>query len=216
MNKSSLTILTTVVLSLSGVGAESINLFNTGVDSFGVPLPDNSIDPHYSITFPTAAPGIVAAASGGWPIPPWLGDNTTSAWVTPATDTRGPHDKVYHYTTTFDLTGMDPSSAFISGQWAGDDGGVGGLSDIILNGNSTLQFPEHFISWTSFSLNSGFISGINTLSFQIKNYGGGPTGIRVEMRGKANGVPEAGSAMVLLGISLMGIETLRRRVIRES
>ena len=48
--------------------------------------------------------------------------------LNPPTDPGGD----YVYRTTFDLTGFDPNSAVLTGQWAVDDTGV-----LKLNGDST-------------------------------------------------------------------------------
>jgi hypothetical protein len=206
MPRSLVFLIATVLMALPNANAAIINLFNTGVNAVGAPLTDNAIDPHYAITYingATTASAYVATAAGGYPIGPWLGDNTTSAWITPAIDTNGGTNWVYRYTTTFDLTGLNPLTAVISGRWAGDDGG--GASNIFLNGVATGQPVAGFTSWTNFTLNSGFIAGVNTLSFQVQNSGGGPTGVRVEMSGTAtaNAVPDGGSVLLLLGLLLV-------------
>ena len=53
-------------------------------------------------------------------------------------------------------------TASISGYWAVDDVGI----DILLNGVSTgLTTPAGFFALNPFTLNSGFVSGVNTLDF---------------------------------------------------
>ena len=89
-------------------------LFNTGVDGTGTPLADDtSPDPHYTLDVrPWRHPGYAGSHRGAaddFPIPPYLGDNTTSAWIGPnnahdLTSPAGPYD----YRTTFDLTGFNP------------------------------------------------------------------------------------------------------------
>jgi hypothetical protein len=167
-------------------------LFNTGVDAGGVALTDNAIDPHYSLVAPSLVVGdaIVATSAGMFPIPPWLGDSPTSAWITPAADTNGPGNvdgsASYFYRTTFDLAGMNASGAVIVGRWASDNGGL----DIRLNGTSTgFTNPAQFAAYTPFTLSASaghpFIAGLNTLDFVVNNGAGemnpfGPTGVRVE------------------------------------
>jgi len=201
-----------VAFAVPAANAATITtLYNTGVDALGNPLAEDAVDSHYTVTGGTQGPQAYATTSAnGWPVAPfgpWLGDNTSSTWLTPTLDSNADFGAVYTFTTTFDLTGLDPLTAVINGMWAGDDGF--GLSDIILNGVPTGQLSGGFTSWTPFSLTSGFVPGINTLSFQVENSGGGPTGVRVEMRGSA--VPDGGTTVALFGLGLMGVATLRRR-----
>lgn len=72
-------------LSLN-VSAAIPSLFNTGVDASMTPLPDGTIgDPHYSLV---SVPGgttdiLVRTSAGGYPIPPYFGDDSSSAWIGP-------------------------------------------------------------------------------------------------------------------------------------
>jgi hypothetical protein len=151
----------------------------------------------------------VRQAVGGFPIPPYLGDNSLSAWIGPFNDTQlnGPGG-TYDYQTTFDLTGLDPATAILTGQWAADDQGL----DVLINGVSTGNTAAGFSSWSSFSISSGFVAGLNTLDFLVSN-NSGPTGLRVEVSGTANasGTPEPAS-IALMGAGLIGLSALRRRM----
>lgn len=167
-------------------------LFNTGVDAAGTPQADDASEMHYTLAWASAVAGTptVATSSGGFPIGPWLGDNSVSAWIAPSPTTDGPNATSgaanYFYQTHFDLTGRDPTTAVIEGQWATDNGGI----DILINGVSTGQSnPSGFASWTPFRIAHGFLPGVNTLTFMVNNGAGeatasGPTGLRVEMRGR--------------------------------
>ena len=140
-----------------------------------------------------------------------VADSGASAWITPSTDTNGVWNGTYTYTTTFDLTGIDLTTALIAGRISTDDQ----LTGITINGNAA-AIPAALTSysyWTNFSVTSGFVAGINTLSFSVLNNGGGPTGLRVEYTGNnfAAAVPEPTSyALALAGVATAFL-VLRRR-----
>ena len=204
--------------------AATITLFNTGVDSAGVPLPNGSLESHYSlVSVPSGGTtGIkVLTSVGGFPVGPWIGDNSTSAWIGPNTSQANGLGGLYDYQTTFSLTGLDASTASIIGQWSSDNAGV----QIFLNGvdigpvgnpygtSSNYSFQQ----WATFSINSGFVSGLNKLDFFVTNGNGsedtfGPTGLRVEMTGMASAVPEPSTwAMMILGFLGVGFMAYHRK-----
>ena len=198
------------ITTLPAPGRPIPGLYNTGVDNAGRPLQDDNVDPHYRLTF-GGSTAYVATDVGGFPIPPWLGSNSMSAWISPATDTIGLSDGVgtynYRYETTFDLTGFFAASARIAGRWATDNGGV----DILINGVSTGQSnTNQFASWTPFTITSGFVAGTNRLTFVVNNGGTGgvpgtdPTGLRVELWGEGALQCTAARTAPSLGIHRQG------------
>ncbi|MCE9565046.1 MAG: cadherin-like domain-containing protein [Planctomycetes bacterium] len=158
-----------------------ITLFSTGVTSGGGLLADNQNDPHYELISNSGAslmPGATRTLTAdGFPIGPWIGNGSDSRWIVPAaTDDDGNAAAgSFDYRTTFDLTGIDPSTVTISGLWAADDDAT-----ISLNGVDTgvSVSAGGFQSLTTFSLATGFRVGMNTLDFLVHN-SGGPTGLRV-------------------------------------
>lgn len=185
-------------------------LYNTGVNASGAVLPDGTVgDPHYAlISVPggsTTETRIITSASG-FPIPPYIGDNTLSRWIGPnnSSDIDGPAGR-YVFRTTFDLTGLDYTTASIVGGWSTDNDGL----DILINGISlgyTTSFTQFQTGFSAFAVNSGFVAGINTLDFVVNN-GGGPIGLRVEMSGTA--VPAPGS-LALAALALLGLGAAAR------
>ncbi len=200
---------------LSPVAAEAVpitGLFNTGVDASGAPLANNATELHYSlVSVPSGSTGLrVATSANAFPIPPWLGDNSTSAWIGPtgATDLNGPVG-TYDYRTTFSLSALDAPHASIAGQWAVDNAGI----DILLNGKSTGATANDFQSFYNFSITGGFIGGTNTLDFIVNNAPpasqSNPTGLRTQLVGVIP-ITEPAS-MASLATGLLGAGLLRRK-----
>ncbi|HMJ65913.1 MAG TPA: hypothetical protein VK615_11235, partial [Candidatus Binatia bacterium] len=179
------------ITTLPAVGRPIPGLFNTGVNAAGTPLADNVRDPHYSMVA-VATDAYAATSAGGSPIPPWLGDSTVSAWISPSLTTLAPSDGSgnfnYRYETTFDLTGFNIATARLAGRWASDNRGL----DILINGTSTAQSSTSFDAWTRFQITNGFVPGTNRLTFIVNNglpgapQGSDPTGLRVELLGMAS------------------------------
>ncbi|MBM3883671.1 MAG: immunoglobulin domain-containing protein [Verrucomicrobia bacterium] len=164
-------------------------LFNTGVDDNGALLPNATVDPHYRLieSADAAYPGPDSfTLEPGWPVAPagpWVADGPASRWIGPrARQSTGNAPGNYTYRTTFDLTGYDPTKARIAGQWTSDNAGL----DIVLNGVS-LGFSQagNFGALSDFTIEFGFVAGVNTLDFVINNAGDAvnPAGLRVQMIG---------------------------------
>jgi hypothetical protein len=156
----------------------------------------------------------------GFPIGPWISNSATSKWIAPRSDAgNGNADGNYTYRTTFDLTGLNPTSATITGWWATDNAGL----DILINGKSTgisVPFSDgsgySFQSQHAFTITEGFAPGINTLDFVVNNFPNSgninPTGLRVELAGaaEAGSVPEP-CTLLLIGSGLIGLAATRKR-----
>jgi hypothetical protein len=156
--------------------AASITLFNTGVDAIGTPLSGGSSDPHWTIisgpgiTTPQAAVVLSDQLAGTYaqdPNSPWIWANASGAAG------RG---SPYDFRLTFDLTGLNPSTATISGSWGVDNDG-----SILLNGSTPMgsgaltlgggDVGSNYSTFHSFSITGGFVSGINTLDFLATDLG---------------------------------------------
>lgn len=170
-------------------------LFDTGVDENGDALDDLSEDPHYQLVENADGPDNTTFVHDSQVFPivdgPWLANSATSKWIAPREDTAEAAGGDYVYRLTFDLTGLDPATAFLRGRWATDNEGV----SLRLNGADTgLTNAAQFGSLTSFTLEEApFISGENTLDFVVNNAGIGPTALRVD--GLSGGaLPSTGEA----------------------
>lgn len=193
--------------------ADDVPVFDTGVDGAGNVLAPGTADPHWSIvqvpagsSFRPPAPAVVA-----WPHPAYLANDPVgrpgSSWIAPSQDTDGFHAPgTYVYRTTFDLTGLDPSTASLAGSFATDNS----VQDVLVNGVSLGvsggSFQGFFVSFTA---TSGFQDGVNTLDVLVLNAGGSanPHGLRVRIDGTADpAVPADTTAPVLSGIADVAFE----------
>jgi hypothetical protein len=162
-------------------------LFNTGVNSAGTVTPGSDI--HYSLAGSTTGSTPTAIAIGTFPpstynsFPNGAGDDNKSAWIGPNTSAFLDKVGTYTYSTQFSLSGLDASTASIQGKWNTDNSGL----KLILNGVDVAATNPGFDrgGFSTFSLSSGFNSGINTLAFVVNNADRGdgadtPTALRVE------------------------------------
>ena len=154
-------------------------LFSTGMDNNGQPLPLNAQDPHYSMTptfgsyvWPTTPP-YVAPAVPGWWAPP---NDNASQWLSPFANWAS-SGGTFSYQISFNLSNCAANSVQIAGRWEADNQG-----QIFLNGNlvpgGVINNPG-FLAFQNFTINSGFVAGLNTIEFRVVNLGS-LTGLRVE------------------------------------
>jgi hypothetical protein len=128
-------------------------LFTTGVDDSGNALPLGSPDLHYTILETNTNPFVLTD------IPPIYVDNSsTSQWIWQNPNGQ-PTNVTRTFRTTFNLTGLDPNTALISGKWAVDNIGVDILINGISTGNSIPFGFSAFDRFTPFSITRDFISG---------------------------------------------------------
>ncbi|HME43739.1 MAG TPA: hypothetical protein VKF36_11680 [Syntrophorhabdales bacterium] len=229
-------VMVSVVVSLCclwAVQAEAApipGLYDTGVNSSNALLSAGATDPHYMLTqsvdpsFPGPNAIVVGPATAGNPTAgypftpngPWMDNASNSQWIAPqeyvytgVPTGNGMSAGAYTYTTTFNLAGLNPATAVITGEWAADDEGL----NILINGNSTgLTYnAEAYGSFQSFTISSGFVSGVNTLAFEVGNIALGPTGLQVDnLSGTASPVREPVS-LLLFGAGLVGMAVIGRR-----
>jgi len=146
----------------------------------------------------------------------WLANNSVSRWMTPTSNGNQSLDPIsngfYTYSIAFDLGKFVPGTASFNGRFASDNT----VTLILLNGTQITQAGlGTFNQWTSFSAGTGFIGGLNTLSFRLLNLAqanGNPSGLRVEILSSAyEPVPEPASwTMMIAGFGMVGT-ILRRR-----
>jgi len=175
-------------------------------------ITDNFFNPPYQLTSVPGASStqLVAVTQPGTGVPVgWLANNATSRWVTPnnlnaaMTDPDG----TYVYTQTFTLATAAQAREIV-GQWAADNSGL-----LEFNGNAISSVgSSDFGTWTPFTINSGFLTGVNTLTFTVLNSLSGPnqtpSGLRVEFASVT--LPEAHEmtalSLMLGGLLLFGLK----------
>ena len=145
-------------------------------------------DPHWRIELSAdpvfGAPGPAVVQS---PHPAWSSFGHLANWVSVVdAGTTNISAGTYEFETVFDLTGMDPSTAHLSGSFLVDNS----LTDVLLNDESTGVTGAGFTSGTSFSIDGGFVAGENTLTFLVENAPGAdpvenPGGLAVMLTGTA-------------------------------
>jgi hypothetical protein len=188
-------------------------LFSTGVNNSGVAT--SGVDLHWKLNGGSA---YASTLNSVWPIGAWVSDTTLSQWITPSTNAAQSFDMTssgyYDYSLAFNiLATQNPLTASFTGQFAVDDR----VTSITLNGTTLFSGSEgdHDI-WTDFAASSGFVAGLNTLTFTVENIGlsgGNPTGLNVDfLTSNVSAVPEPATwLMMILGFAGIGFLGYRRR-----
>lgn len=190
--------------------AATITVHNTGVDAL-----DTLVSPGGSTAFwqLTAQPSGAGYTLGSNPFRYYNGayspDLTQAAWVSPGANGLAGTSGYYTYSLTIDLTGLDPSTALITGRFSTDNDGSIGL-------NGSALFSTGFANFGSlhpFSISSGFLPGLNTIDVRVNN-GGDPTAFIVVFdsatANPAGAVPDSGSALALTVLGLASILLVAR------
>ncbi len=173
-------------------------LFNTGVDEN-----NNGIDDYFKVNGGDAF--IVSPLDGGW-----FPNTSASKWISVnvAGNEGGSGGTTATYTTEFDLTGYDPSTAWIKATAVWDD-----LLTISLNGNAVGSGGASWWQSQEFVINNYFQSGLNILSFVVQNTGNFATGLNVAFESSVRPVPLPAAAW-MLGAGLVALVGVRRRMNR--
>ncbi|MDP9114721.1 MAG: PEP-CTERM sorting domain-containing protein [Acidobacteriota bacterium] len=223
-----------VLCALSGVvaffavshiaSANTINV-STGQDGSGNILASgNQTDANWTVTgadsetgtnaaktvFPSNVDFCTAANSCA---PAWVANNSSSDWI--AFNPNSTANGAATYTTTFNLTGADLSTASLSGFWSIDDQGT-----LILNGHVIGTLSSSSQPWTllnAFSVATGssdFVAGINTLTMQITSSDNFEEGVRLNGTVSftpATATPEPSSFLLCVSGAMVLAAALRRK-----
>lgn len=197
--------LSLAVISASAASGATIDTFKTGVDeATGTVLANGVADNNWQLvsltggtdgTFPRAA--ITTAPEPGWYSGvPMAG----TGLITRGTSYNG-QNGTYAYEYQFVLSAGMQNLAVGGLAWADDQ------VRVLLNGNEIMAMSAVIwnaapVSFTN-STQAYFVTGTNTLRFEVFNSGGGPTALNVS--GVVTGVPEAHEwAMMFLAIGIVG------------
>lgn len=207
--------------------AAIVGLYDTGVDNAGKVLTPGAAEQHYVITASSNGalllPNVpTVATSTSWSANDAVG-SSGSSWISPFTNASGvatkstsyPSSETYDYVLTFSLGTLSAASAMITGQVQSDN-----FVTILLNGVALATQPQdpvpapgsvsYFRSFSAFGADSGFVNGVNQLTFRVTDYGV-ISGLRVsDLVGSA--VPEPATwAMLIVGFGLVAGQIRRRR-----
>lgn len=144
-----------------------IKLFNTGADA-----KEGEPDPHWQVVARDDDPDFKPRAAltrlpGTWALD---NDPDRSKWISLIpVDEKLPENVIYVFRTTFDLTGMNPSTAVLTGRFIADDR----VATIRLNGRDLTVPVQHdgepFDAWSTFHARAGFVKGENVLEVGVLN-----------------------------------------------
>ena len=139
-------------------------LFKTGVDASGNKLAIGDLDNHWIMADGNPVHRVNYSA--------WMNEPNNAGWITFSSSVNM-SGGMRTAELSFDLSGFDPATVNLSGRYSGDDG-----VKVLLNGVQKATGGGH-TSTRQFVINSGFVSGNNTLTFEVTNGGSGPTGLMV-------------------------------------
>lgn len=199
----------------------SININNTGGGFIS-----GAAETLWTVESPSlvsTTPFVTTGSPSSFPFPTWAVDSLpTYGWISPQqTYTASSVDAVgtWIFSTTFNLTGDDPTSANIQFKVAVDNS----LSNtsVVLNGHTLtltgLSNAGFNLSTTVFTINvpADFVAGLNTLSFHVTNgagTAGNPVGLLVDFTSATanTATPEPGTALLLVS-GFCGLVAWRRR-----
>lgn len=199
-----------LLLLTRAASASVLTFFNTGVSQSGALLAAGSSDTHYSLI--SNPDGILETAQATTPNSAWNQNTRSGGWISPgASGTASWSAGYYIYETTLDLTGYDPATAVLTGLLAADNG----VSIYLNRTGSALFSMDGFSSLSAFTINSGFVSGVNLVDFVVRN-DGGPTGLLVDSTQATalSQVPEP-AALILVGTGIAMIYAAARLLRQE-
>ncbi len=152
-------------------------------------------------SFPVAWPYSSLPSSSG---AQWLSPNVSATGDALTEDPSSNGN--YRWTLDFNIA-TNPNTAWFTATWLTDNYGYAELNGNTITGSAT-PMPNGYVTGTSFGAHSGFVYGMNTLTFVVTNIandsGFNPTGIDVEFTGSNVAATPLPAAALLFGSALVG------------
>ena len=203
-----------LLIPASSFAQINLTVHNTGVNSSDVVVSPGAETAFWTmLSAPPAATEVVGQNAFRYNAGPYAPDSSTSAWSSMAASGNASVAGFYVYQLLVDVSGVDPATVVITGQFGTDNDGF-----IRVNGgaNAATTTFGGFGALTNFTLNSGFVPGSNSIQVGMNN-GGNPTAFRVQFS-SATGSPIQVPTMpewffLILALILVTtvVVTLRRR-----
>ena len=207
---SSLTVVSVLAVATPGVSSAQ-NFYSTGANVNGLSQDVNWMVAAQHVSF--GGEYLPAYIYVSPPRPLWIANNTTGS-----NGGIGAYE-FFIFRQTFDLTGFNPATAVLQFKWGCDDdlsrGAVTWNPDFVLNSGSHQGAGTcgSYDLGGLVTVNSGFITGLNTLDFYV--VGNGQTdGMILQSLGftaQGDGVVPEPATMTLLATGLASLAAMRRR-----
>lgn len=157
------------VVALPSLALAAVVVHNTGVDTSNVLVAPGAQASFWTLS---AAPSGATESIGDLPFRyingAYFADTGSAAWVSPQSSGNAGQLGPYTYDLVIDLAGVDPAWVSLSGTFGTDNEGA-----IWLNANApvaTTGFADFGVP-TPFTIDSGFVPGLNTIHVQVSNDG---------------------------------------------
>jgi hypothetical protein len=158
------------VLALPGFAlAAPITVHNTGVDASNALVAPGAQASFWTLSAaPVGATEVIGSLPFRYFNGAYFADTTTAAWVSPQASGNAGQTGIYTYDLVINLAGFDPATASITGTFGTDNDGA-----VWLNANPPVATTGvgAFGAPTPFTINSGFVPGLNTIHVQVNNVG---------------------------------------------